>query len=112
MGYAEEEYELHVENEIRRVWNLVEGSRRRTEYGMVSRNGGVEAKKVAEDESEDGRADSKHYHKFSAVDEYLTYLEDLDLLPFDVKEEEAEGEEEQSFADVSEHQAVDQWEGQ
>ena len=84
MGYAEEENELHVKDQVSRVRNLVKGSRRRAEYGVITGNRRVKAEKVAEDEAEDCSADPKHDHQLSTVDEDLAYLEDLDLPPLDV----------------------------
>jgi len=84
VGYAEEENELHVQDQIGRVRNLVEGSRRWAEYRVVSWNRRVKAEKVAEDKPEDRRADPKHDHQLSAVDEDLADFKDFDLLLLDI----------------------------
>src|SRR2546428_7848023 len=92
------------------VRNRVKGCRRLAEYRVVSWNRRVEAEKVAEDESEDCRADPKHDYQLSAVDEDLADFEDFDLPPLEVQQEESEGEEEETLADIPKHQTVNQWE--
>src|SRR5438309_3950159 len=110
MGYAEEEDELHVQDQVGRVGKLVEGSRCWTEYGVISGDRRVEAEKVAEDEAEDRRADPKHDHQLCPVDEDLADFKDFDLPPLDVQQEESESEEEETLADIPKHQTVNQWE--
>src|SRR6266550_4226091 len=105
VGYSEEQNKLHVDKQITDVGWIVKRTSDGAEYGAC-----FKSEEISKYEPKNCHAYSKHDHELGAVNEDLADFEDFDLPPLEVEEEESEGKEEETLANIPKHQTVNQWE--